>query len=239
MRREGLFQDPPKRVRGEVPVPRGTPLAVGEARDAGDGDEEHAPRRQNSPEGRGGGAEVVDHLKGLGEDDAVEGIVGNPVAALQVGDDRRLRVRGEDVEDVRPIDAVATDGAGVEIVLHLEHPPADVLGVLREVLLDVVAVDGSSAVGAVGAADRHRASEVAEPDSTPGLDRGRARRRSSTRRAVSSARGGRRRMASRRARSTAAARRGRDGLPDRCASRSSCRRSSDQIPSWSIEFSTR
>jgi hypothetical protein len=86
----------------------------------------------------------------------------NSVRGGQVGDDRCERVQRIDVENVLLHDSGA-EAVGVRSIFDLEDAPANVLTVVAEETLDVVAVDGGPPVVAEVIADRGGAAKGAEP----------------------------------------------------------------------------
>jgi hypothetical protein len=63
------------------------------------------------------------------------------VGSAQIGDDRRPRRAGYDMRHVRADDPIATELVGVAAVSDVEETSPDVIRVVAEEILDVVAID--------------------------------------------------------------------------------------------------
>ena len=88
--------------------------------------------------------------------------LGIVVRGGEIRDDRRLRVAWIDVEHIDALELRA-EAPRVVVVLHLEHPAANVFAVLAEEPLDVVAIDGQAAIPAPALADGTGAAQRSEP----------------------------------------------------------------------------
>jgi hypothetical protein len=64
-------------------------------------------------------------VQGLGHDDRVVGVRGQRALLRQIRDERRLRARGVDVDDVGAGDALAAEAHRVVGVAHLHDVAAD------------------------------------------------------------------------------------------------------------------
>ena len=119
------------------------------------------PGGKDRPEVRDRCARIVDVLQRLRDDDAVEALIGERAAHAEVRDDRRLRVRRVDVDDVALGDGRAAETERVRVIAHLEHPPLHCCGVTREEGLDVETVDRQPAVEAPVVAERTLPAQIA------------------------------------------------------------------------------
>lgn len=117
------------RSGGEGVVPGRAPLTAVHVGDAGNGQEEHAPGRQDPADRTERGGEVVHEVQRLGEVDAVEGVVGQERTVGEVAGVRGA-VDVVDVENVGALDPVTTESAGVRVVPDLEDAPTHV-GLVR------------------------------------------------------------------------------------------------------------
>jgi hypothetical protein len=66
------------------------------------------------------------------------------------------------MEDIAPRDALTSEPPRIVIVLDLENPSANVMGVNRQEALDVIAIDREPTVEAEPATERREASEIAQ-----------------------------------------------------------------------------
>ena len=140
------------------------------------GEKERAAGREDPSELGYGGADVVDHLQRLRADDAVETVRSNFVGVREVGHDRHVRIRGHEIEDVAAGHALAAERPRIPRVAELEHPSVDVVGMGGKEPLDVVAVDGRSALEPEVRAHRLEPAEAAEANPTSGAEGGENRR---------------------------------------------------------------
>ncbi len=86
------------------------------------------------------------------------------VRVRQVGYDRRLRATLCNMQHIAFIDALAAVPARVGVVAHFQHAAPDVVTVAGEESLDVVTVDGRSAVKPEDAAEGREPPQITEPD---------------------------------------------------------------------------
>ena len=163
LRLERLGQQAAQRLRREAPV-LAPAIAVirADLADAGHGGEQHAARPQDAVDRRECALHVVDVGQRLRADEAVEAVVLDPTGVSEVGDQRRARIAGIDMDDVALLDAVAAVAPRVMVLGHFEHPALDVGRVVGQEALDVVAVDRLAAPAAEMRVDRRDASKVAE-----------------------------------------------------------------------------
>src|SRR5215203_8579 len=92
-------------------------------------------------------------MQRLGENDAIEGGRRQHARFGQVANDR-CGIIGSEAEDVLPLDLRAAESSGICVLRDLEDAATYVRGVRAEEALDVVAVDGQSAVEAPVRAER-------------------------------------------------------------------------------------
>lgn len=102
-----------------------------------------------------GSGGIGDELESLGEDEAVEPVRRHGIRGGEVGDDRRQRIRGIDVEHVLVCDGAA-EPVRVVGVLDLEHMAGDVRAVGGEERLYVRAVDRRASLESPADAERTR-----------------------------------------------------------------------------------
>ena len=119
------------------------------------------PRTQDPVERGDGAVDVVDQVQCLGQNDAVEGPVGDLWSVDEVADDGGRWIAGVDVEHVSSVRAAAAVAARVLVVSDLEGPAGDVAPVRFEETLDVVAVDRQAALISELAADRLKPPQAA------------------------------------------------------------------------------
>src|SRR5262249_41989682 len=110
-------------------------------------------------------ARVVDVLQRLREQEAVESVGRDGVRGGEVGDDRRVTVRRDNVEDVLLSD-VDAEALRVLRVLDLEHAAPNRRAVLVQEALDEIAVDRRSAIEAKAVAERRGPAKGPQPRRT-------------------------------------------------------------------------
>ena len=113
-----------------------------------------------------GGAHVVDEVKRLRKDYAVETFRGYMIRICQVGYDRGLRAPFRDMQHIDFINAFAAVLARVGVVAHFQDSAPNIVRVAGEETLDVVAVNGRASVIPEYAAERREPPQIAEPDCT-------------------------------------------------------------------------
>src|SRR5262245_60797222 len=111
---------------------------------------------------RNGAVNIVDQLERLCEDEAIEHVGRHGVCGAEIGDDRRLRIRGSDVEYIPMLNADA-ESFRIRAVSDLQDATTDIVPVLLQELLNVVAVDRRAAVESPRVAERGRPSKSTQP----------------------------------------------------------------------------
>ncbi len=107
-RREVFLKQPPHRQRGKRPIPAIAAYFMGKLANTRKGRQQNPAWLQDAVKRLNGRASIVDKLKYLSEDDAIEGVRRHVVGTGQVGDNGRLPVVFCHVEDVAYIDAAAS-----------------------------------------------------------------------------------------------------------------------------------
>src|SRR5215204_3243433 len=158
---EGVAEEARARGRCQTPVLR-RELKACDATDRGNRAEQRPAGAQDPVGVPNCRLKLEDVLEGLGEDEAVEELAWNVVGCGQVGDESRRLVRRVDIEHVAPLHG-DTEALGVVGVQQLEYPSVDGLPLGLEKRLDVVAVNGGSALAAPMVAERRRPAKRAKP----------------------------------------------------------------------------
>src|SRR5438093_10346115 len=106
--------------------------------------------------------QVIDVLKRLREDEAVEAARRHGIGGGEIADDCRVRVARIDVEDVAALNG-GSETFGVVAVHHFEDTAANRGTLGGEELLDVVTVDRRAAVASVMVAEGFGPADRPEP----------------------------------------------------------------------------
>src|SRR5262245_7154076 len=112
-----------------------------------------------------GRADLVDDVKCLGQYEAIKLVRWNPVGCGKVGDDRRMWVCSVDIEHITALDA-DTIAVGVAAVLDFKHTAGNILSMLLQKTLDVVAIDRRAAVIAITVTQGRDATNGSKPRRT-------------------------------------------------------------------------
>lgn len=124
--------------------------------------EENAAWAENASSVGEGGAQLVDELKRLSHDEAIETIRGNRVRGSQVRMYRRARIERVDVQDVTALN-VDAEALRVAAVLHLQHVSANIVSMRGEKPFDVISVYGRASISAPTVAQRREPTKAPEP----------------------------------------------------------------------------
>jgi hypothetical protein len=109
---------------------------------------------------------VVDELKRLRQDEAIERIGWKAVEARKIGHDGRTCITGVNVDDVASLDSRA-ESFCVPVVPDFKHSSGDIAGILAQELLDVKPIDRQSAIEPPNGAEWRGAAQSTQPRRAP------------------------------------------------------------------------
>src|SRR5829696_2750265 len=88
------------------------------------------------------------------------------VSPSEVGDDSRMRVTFRHIDHITKLNAITTILPGIGVVLDLQHPPLDIVDMMGEKTLNIVAINGLSTVETKFMAYRRYSAQVAKTHPT-------------------------------------------------------------------------